>query len=183
MRDARPGSQRTPGREYPKPMKRSEDSKNQEPFPHEEENEGAVVEWLARDARDHVAMFTAIGCGDFAPSLVEELQEHRRALSFILDVHPVTRSVFGPAAANELAHRWRALAERGLFVFAAYRPGGPYWIAEAPREPLHAAELPTMVSDVLARLPRVALPFKHVASLTPDVLGIDLSGATWRRPS
>ena len=163
-------------------MKRSEDPQNQ-PFPHEEEDEGPVVEWLARDGRDHVAVFTAIGSRDFAPPLIEELDEHRRALSFILDIHPVTRSVFGPAAGNELATRWRALAERGLFVFAAYRPGGPYWIAEAPREPLHAAELPAPVSDLLARLPRIALPFKHVASLTPDVLGIDLSGADSRRPS
>jgi hypothetical protein len=167
----------------PEMMKRSEDPENHEPFPHEEENQGPVVEWLARDARDHVAVFTAIGSRDFAPPLIEELEEHRRALAFVLDIHPVTRSVFGPPAGNELASRWRCLSERGLFVFAAYRPGGPYWIAEAPREPLRATELPAPVSDLLARLPRIALPFKNVASLTPDVLGIDLSGADWRRPS
>lgn len=161
-------------------MKRFEET--QELFPHEEETEG-VVEWLARDARDHVAVFTAIGSRRFSPPLVEELDEHRRALAFILEIHPVTRSVFGPPAGNELANRWRALADRGLFVFAAYRSGGPYWIAEAPREPLHAAELPAIVSDLLARLPRVALPFKHVASLMPDILGIDLSGSHARRPS
>jgi hypothetical protein len=164
-------------------MKRYEDQENQEPFPHEEETVGTVLEWLARDARDHVAVFTAVGSRDFSPPLVEELDEHRRALAFILDIHPVTRSVFGPPAGNERATRWRALAERGLFVFAAYRSGGPYWIAEAPREPLLAAELPAIVSDLLARLPRIALPFKHVSSVMPDTLGIDLSGPDWRRPS
>ena len=142
-----------------------------------------MVEWLARDARDHVAVFTAIGSRDFSPPLLEELDEHRRALAFVLDIPPVTRSVFGPPAGNELAKRWRDLADRGLFVFAAYRSGGPYWIAEAPREPLHAAELPAIVSDLLVRLPRIALPFKHVASLMPDVLGIDLAGQASRRPS
>jgi hypothetical protein len=164
-------------------MKRFEDQEDPQPFPHEEEIEGAVVEWLARDVRDHVAVFTAIGSRDFSPPLVEELEEHRRAVAFILDVHPVTHSVFGPPAGNELASRWRALAERGLFVFAAYRAGGPYWIAEAPNEPLRAAELPAVVSDLLAALPRVALPFKHVASFMPETLGIDLFGAGGRRLS
>ena len=164
-------------------MKRFEDHDEQEPFPHEEESEGTVVEWLARDARDHVAVFTAIGSRDFSPPLVEELQEHRRALAFILDIHPVTHSVFGPPAGNERANRWRALAERGLFVFAAYRSGGPYWIAEAPFEPLQTAELPAIMSELLARLPRIALPFKHMASVMPDTLGVDLSGPDLRRPS
>jgi len=154
-------------------MKRFED---QEPFPHEEEIEGTVVEWLARDARDHVALFTALGSRSFSSPLADELDEHRRALAFILDIHPLTRSVFGLTAGSERANRWRALAERGLFVFAAYRPGGPYWIAEAPREPLRAVELPAVVSDLLARLPRLGLPFNHVASLMPDALGIDLTG-------
>jgi len=164
-------------------MNRSEDHDAHEPLPVEEEAQGTVVEWLARDSRDHVALFTAVALGDVPPGL-EELDAHRRALAAILATAPTTRSVFGPSAGNERGERWRALVERGLFVFAAYRAGGPYWIAEAPQSPLHLVDLPASAGEVVLALSPLALPFKHVASVMPDTLGHPRQiGMTGRRLS
>ncbi len=164
-------------------MNRSEDHDAHEPLPVEEETQGPVVEWLARDSRDHVALFTAVASGDVPPGL-EELDAHRRALAAILETTPTTRSVFGPSVGNERGERWRALTERGLFVFAAYRAGGPYWIAEAPQIPLHLIDLPGCAGEVVLRLAPLALPFKHVASVMPDSLGHPRQiGMTGRRLS
>jgi hypothetical protein len=152
-------------------MNQSEDHDAHQPFPVEEEAHGAVVEWLARDSRGHVAIFTAVASADILPPGLEELEEHRRALAAILEVPPTTRSVFGPPVGNERGDRWRALVERGLFVFAAYRSGGPYWIAEAPQLPLHVLDLPAWVGELVERQVSLSLPFKHVASVMPDSLG------------
>ena len=129
------------------------------------------MEWLARDSRDHVAVFTAVASGDVLPPGLDELDEHRRAVATILGVPPTTRSIFGPAMGNERGDRWRALVDRGLFVFAAYRSGGPYWIAEAPQQPLRVVDLPASAGELIARQAPLALPFKHVASVMPESLG------------
>jgi hypothetical protein len=76
------------------------------------------------------------------------------------------------------------VVERGVFVFASHRSGGPYWIAEAPQLPLHVSDLPAPVEEFLGRQPPVGLPFKHVASLMPDALGLPpRTGMTGRRLS
>ena len=152
-------------------MNRFEDHDAHEPLPVEEEVQGSVVEWLARDCRDYVAVFTAVAPGDAPPPRLDELDDHRRALATILGAPPTTRSVFGPPVGNERGDRWRDLVERGLFVFAAYRSGGPYWIAEAPQQPLRVVDLPASVVEVIARQAPLALPFKHVASVMPESLG------------
>ena len=164
-------------------MTRFEDHETQELFPLKEEVDGPVVEWLARDARDHVAVFIAIPAADFSPQVLDHLDEHRRGVAAILGAPVTTQSVFGASMGNERGDRWRALVERGLFVFAAYRSDGPYWIAEAPLQPLHVLDLPPVASELLARLPRLGLPFRHVASVMPDSLGIDLSGSNRGRLS
>jgi hypothetical protein len=164
-------------------MNRFKDHDAHEPLPVEEEARGTVVEWLARDSRGHVALFTAVTPGDVPPGL-EELDAHRRALAAILATAPTTRSVFGPSVGNERGERWRALVERGLFVFAAYRAGGPYWIAEAPQTPLQTVDLPGCAGEVVQALSPLALPFKHVASVMPDTLGHPRQiGMTGRRLS
>lgn len=164
-------------------MNRSEDHDTREPLPVEEEAHGTVVEWLARDSRDHVALFTAVAPGDVPPGL-EELDAHRTAVAAILATAPSTRSVFGPPVGNERGERWRALVERGLFVFAAHRAGGPYWIAEAPQTPLSIIDLPACAGEIVLALTPLALPFKHVASVMPDTLGHPRQiGMTGRRLS
>jgi hypothetical protein len=157
-----------------------EDPERRDPFPVEEELHGPLLEWLARDARDHIALFTAIAPVDVAPEVLDRLEEHRRALAAILVAPPTTRSVFGPPVGNERGERWRALVERGLFVFAAHRSGGPYWIAEAPQQPISARELPLPARELVSHQPAVALPFKHVASLMPEAVGQPTGAA--RRP-
>jgi len=149
-------------------MNRFEDPERRDPFPVDEEITGPLLEWLARDARDHVALFTAIAPVDLAPEVLDRFDQHRRALVAILGGPPTTRSVFGPPVGNERGERWRALVERGLFVFSAHRAGGPYWIAEAPQLPLSVRELPLSERELVSHQPRVALPFKHVASLMPE---------------
>jgi hypothetical protein len=161
-------------------MNQFEDPERRELFPVEEELHGPLLEWLARDARDHIAVFTAIAPVDVAPEVLDQLDEHRRALAAILGAPPTTRSVFGPPVGNERGERWRALVERGLFVFAAHRSGGPYWIAEAPQLPLSARELPAPARELVSHQPPVALPFKHVASLMPESVGHPTGAA--RRP-
>jgi hypothetical protein len=152
-------------------MNRFEDHDAHEDLRGDEEVQGPVVEWLARDSRGHVAVFTAVASGDVLPPGLDELDEHGRALAAILGVLPTTRSVFGPPMGNERGDRWRALVERGLFVFAAYRCGGPYWIAEAPHQPLCVVDLPACAVEVIVRLAPLSLPFKHVASVMPENLG------------
>jgi hypothetical protein len=152
-------------------VNRSEEHEAQEIFPVEEDLHGPVVEWLAQDSRGHVALFTAVAAVDVAPAVLDELDAHRRAVGAILDEAPTTRSVFGPAIGTERGERWRAVVERGVFVFAAHRSGGPYWIAEAPQLPVRVADLPPCASELLVRQPLIALPFKHVASLMPETLG------------
>ena len=149
----------------------------------EEEVQGSVVEWLARDSREHVAVFTAVAEADVSPAVLDELDTHRRAVGAILGLSPTTRSVFGPPVGNERGERWRALAERGLFVFASHRSGGPYWIAEAPQLPIRVGDLPDVVRELLAQQAPVGLPFKHVASLMPDSLGLTHTGMAGRRLS
>jgi hypothetical protein len=152
-------------------MNRFEDRDVHDPLPVEEEVQDSVVEWLARDSRDHVALFTAVTKADVAPTVMDALDAHRRAVGAILGEAPTTRSVFGPPIGTERGERWRAVVERGLFVFAAHRSGGPYWIAEAPTLPVHVTDLPATASELLGQQPPVALPFKHVASLMPETLG------------
>ncbi len=165
-------------------MNRFEDRDVHEPLPVEEEVQGVVVEWLARDSREHVALFTAVAAADVSPAVLDELDAHRRAVGAILGGAATTHSVFGPPIGNERWERWRAVVERGLFVFASHRSGGPFWIAEAPLLPLHVSDLPALAGELLARQPTVALPFKHVGSLTPDTLGHPLqTGMTGRRLS
>jgi len=149
-------------------MNRFEDDDDREPLPVDEELHGPLLEWLARDARGHVALFTAIARLDPPQEVLDHLDEHRRALATILCSPPVTRSVFGPLVGNERGERWRALVERGLFVFATHRSGGPYWIAEAPQLPTRVLDLPPLARELVAGQPHVALPFKHAASLMPE---------------
>ena len=143
----------------------------QELFQSDEEVEGPVVQWLARDSRDHVALFTATGAADVSRIVLDELDAHRRALAAILCSPPTTRSVFDPAVGTEWGSRWRDVVERGLFVFVAYRPSGPFWIVEAPRSPLEVIDLPAVAAELVARLPAVPFPFKHLASVMPESLG------------
>ena len=164
-------------------MNRFEDRDVHELLPVEEEVQGPVVEWLARDSRDHVALFTAVAEADVSPAVLDELDAHRRAVGAILGRAAMTRSVFGPPVGNERGERWRALTERGLFVFASHRSGGPYWIAEAPQMPLRVGDLPAVASELLTRQEPVGLPFKHVASLMPDTLGLTYTGMAGRRLS
>jgi len=164
-------------------MNRFEDDSH-EHLPVEEDLPGSVVEWLAQDSRGHVALFTGVTETDVSASVLNELDAHRRALGAILGVAPTTRSVFGPPLPNERGERWRAVVERGLFVFASHRSGGPYWIAEAPHLPIHVSDLPALAGELLGRQTPVGLPFKHVASLMPDALGLPpRTGMTGRRLS
>jgi len=164
-------------------MNRFEDHDVHEPLPVEEEIQDSVLEWLARDSCDHVALFTAVAAADVSPAVLDELDAHRRAVGMILGEAATTRSVFGPAIGTERGERWRAVVERGVFVFAAHRSGGPYWIAEAPQLPIHVADLPRNVTELLGRQPLIALPFKHVASLMPDSVGLTYAGMAGRRLS
>ena len=119
-----------------------------------------------------------------SPEVLDQLDEHRRALAAILGgAPPTTRSVFGPPVGTERGERWRALVARGLFVFAAHRSGGPYWIAEAPQLPLRLLDLPRAARELVAAQPPVARPFKHVASLMPENVSIPSRSGSGRRPS
>jgi len=164
-------------------MNRFEDRDVHELLPVEEEVQGSVVEWLARDSRDHVALFTAVAEADVSPAVLDELDAHRRAVGAILGRAAMTRSVFGPPAGNERGERWRALVERGLFVFASHRSGGPYWIAEAPQLPLPVGDLPAVAIELLSRQAPLGLAFRHLASLMPDSLGLTYTGIAGRRLS
>ena len=142
-----------------------------------------MLEWLARDSCDHVALFTAVAAADVSPAVLDELDAHRRAVGAILGRAAMTRSVFGPPAGNERGERWRALVERGLFVFASHRSGGPYWIAEAPQLPLPVGDLPAVAIELLSRQAPLGLAFRHLASLMPDSLGLTYTGIAGRRLS
>ncbi len=144
-----------------------------EPFPLCEDIQGPGVEWLARDARGHVALLRAVDRGDVSRRVLDELEAHRRALGAILHDPPTTRSIFDRRMENEGEGCWRPIVDRGLFVFTAHRSGGPYWITEAPLLPVRVADLPPLAAELLARLPATPLPFNHLASMMPECLGTE----------
>ena len=52
-------------------MNRFEDHDVHEPLPVEEEIQDSVLEWLARDSCDHVALFTAVAAADVSPAVLD----------------------------------------------------------------------------------------------------------------
>ena len=123
-------------------MNRFEDHEHREPLLVEEEAQGLLLlEWLARDVRGHVALFTALAPGDVSPEVLDQLDEHRRALAAILGgAPPTTRSVFGPPVGNERgsggAPSWSGGSSSSRRIDRVDRTGSPRRpAAPAPARP------------------------------------------------
>lgn len=70
---------------------------------------GLDVEWLARDADDHVGHFTTAGGGYAPPEFLRDIDAHHAAVAAILAMPASTTPRFapelGPNATNELVRR------------------------------------------------------------------------------
>ncbi len=129
---------------------------------------GPDVEWLASDAEGHVALFSSRGGAIPPDAVLQDMDAHFRAIHALLAAPVLTRALFPPPApANE---RWRAAADHGLFVYRCGPGGGAYRLAAAPEIPIRALELPEVAGLLVGALRFDQLRFRHVHSVTPDVL-------------
>jgi hypothetical protein len=132
------------------------------------ENTGLDVEWLASDAEGYVALFSSRGGAIPPDAVLQDLDTHLRAIEALLAGPVLTRPLFAPPApAND---HWRAMTERGLFVYHCAPGGGAYRLAAAPEIPIRALELPEIAGLLVEALRFDQLRFRHVHSVTPDVL-------------
>lgn len=132
------------------------------------ESVGIDFDWLASDAEGHVAVFSSAG-GEIPPDAVlRDMDAHVRALGALFAAAASTHPVFAPTAPGE--DRWRAAAERGLFVYRCSPGGGPYRLAAAPETPIRAIDLPATASLVVQALRFGQLRFRYIHSVTADVL-------------
>ncbi len=129
---------------------------------------GLDFDWLASDAEGYVAVFASAG-GEIPPAAVlRDPDAHVRALGELLAAPACTRALFAPSGAGE--GRWRAAAERGLFVYRCSPDGGPYRLAAAPESPIRALHLDVGPGFLVQTLRFSHLRFRHIQSVAPDVL-------------
>jgi hypothetical protein len=129
---------------------------------------GLDFDWLASDAEGYVALFASAG-GEIPPDAVlRDLDGHVRALGELLAAPVCSRALFAPSGPEE--GRWRAAAERGLFVYRCSPDGGPYRLAAAPESPIRALNLAVGPGLLVQALRFSHLRFRHIQSVAPDVL-------------
>lgn len=129
---------------------------------------GLDFDWLASDAEGYVALFASAG-GEIPPDAVlRDLAAHVRALGVLLAAPASTRALFAPSGGGE--GRWRAAAERGLFVYRCSPAGGPYRLVAAPETPVRVLHLAAGPGLLVQALRFSQLRFRHIQSVAPDVL-------------
>jgi hypothetical protein len=136
---------------------------------------GIDCDWLARDADDHVGMFSTAGGGYTPEGFVRNIHAHVAAIDAILALPPSTSARFAPELPAEYTNHWRLVAERGFFAFdsdfrGADFPGGPYCLVAAPETPVVAAELPTIVVEALSSMQCRRLSFATLTAISADLL-------------
>jgi len=129
---------------------------------------GLDFDCLASAAEGHVALFSSGGEAIPPDAVLRDMDAHVRALEVLLAAPAFTRALFAPPAPAD--DRWRAAAERGLFVYRCTPGGGPYRLAAAPDTPVRALELPAAAGLLVEGLRFVQLRFRYVYSVAPDVL-------------
>ena len=134
---------------------------------------GLEFDWLASDARGHVALFSTAGSG-FAPDeFLRDTDAHDAALEAILTSPATTRARFAPELPPGLTNTWRLVAERGLFAFDSDPNGGPYRLVAAPVSPVLAADLPRSVVEVVSRLQLRGVHFEIDSQIPTELLAND----------
>lgn len=132
------------------------------------ESVGLDFDWLASDAEGYVAVF-ASGGGEIPPDAVlGDMDAHVRALDALLAAPVSTRALFAPLGPGE--GRWRAAAERGLFVYRCGPGGGAYRLVAAPEIPIRALQLGAGPGLLVQAMRFGQLRFRYIHSVTPDVL-------------
>src|SRR5262252_1616682 len=103
---------------------------------------GLEYDWLGCDADDHVALFSTAGGGYAPEEFLEDTDLHDSTIELIVKLPANSAFVF---ASIDSGGRWRAVAERGLFVFDSDFHGGPYKKVAKPRTPIRLAQLPSEI--------------------------------------
>jgi hypothetical protein len=135
---------------------------------------GLDCDWLARDADDHVALFSTAGGGYTPEGFVQNTDAHIAAIDAILALAPSTSARFAPELGAGYTNTWRLVAERGLFAFdsdfrGADFPGGPYCLVACPETPVTAGDLPSAVVKVLAQMHFRRLRFATLTTISADM--------------
>jgi hypothetical protein len=131
---------------------------------------GLDVEWLARDADDHVGYFTTAGGGYAPPEFLRDTDAHHAAVAAILAMPASTTPRFAPQLGPNATNEWRLVAERGLFAFDSDDSGGPYHLEAAPENPVRADQLPATVIALLDVLRYVDLHFASRPTISAETL-------------
>ena len=131
---------------------------------------GAEHDWLARDADNHVGLFTTAGGGYAPEEYLHNMDAHIAAIDAILTLPARTTPRFAPEPSDDHVNTWRLVAERGLFAFDSDVEGGPYAQVAAPQIPIPATELPAIVLEVLNPLQYHQLHFATSPSISAEFL-------------
>ena len=131
---------------------------------------GFEFDWLARDADDHVGLFSTAGGGYAPPEFLRDTDAHDAGIEAILALRASTTVRFAPQLRPGLTNTWRLVAERGLFAFDSDSHGGPYLLVAAPDTPALATELPPIVARVLENLQYRHLQFTALTTISSDSL-------------
>lgn len=109
---------------------------------------GLEYDWLARDSKGHIALFSTAGAGYPTTEFLRDTDAHDFAIKTIKNLPATTKARFFPEVAQGLVNDWRLVAERGLFAYDGDPNGGPYRLVAAPLVAAHVTDLPHTVVDI-----------------------------------
>ena len=117
-----------------------------------EEIVGLEFDWFGSDLDGSVALFTTAGAGYAPEPFLLDTDAHDDALRSLLDYRSTTDARFFPQLDAGLVNTWRLVAERGLYAYDCNPNGGPYRLVAAPSIPARAEHLPSLVTELAARV-------------------------------
>ena len=118
------------------------------------------LDWYCVDSEGRVGHFASAGFKQIPPSVAESaedlsfLDEFFSALPAIPDAHDLDKHLNPECRTERYLHSFVAMADRGLFSFdiETYpKPETCYFRVATPKQPLHFADLPAKVREILGR--------------------------------
>jgi hypothetical protein len=143
----------------------------------EQPNPGFELDWLAVDAYDHVAIFSAAGHGPIPRIVAQHLGDVEKAIERLPSLPILGECSERPTGDDDYSF-WVEPARRGIF---GYDWGGthvpPYARVTAPSRPVTSREIADAVVRNAASLVRLPIDFRSTRALDDKQLeefGLDL---------
>ncbi|MFO0553354.1 MAG: hypothetical protein U0271_33530 [Polyangiaceae bacterium] len=129
---------------------------------------GFEYDWLARDVRGHVALFTTAGGGYAPDGFLTDTEAHAHAIELLLELPVFTDARFFPAVPSKRVNTWKLVAERGLYAYDSDPNGGPYKMVAAPVQPITVAGLHATIVQAINRV-RFSFEFGDTSIVTQEM--------------